>query len=123
MNVLYKLSAKGGFNDPSDVVTYFKSDIKEQNNYFNCNNTLNDFNENDEIYFIFNKMILAKASFRGNNKTNNGNDFRYGFELKEIKYKTTNQEINFNIIGEFQTIKYVRENTIQSEIDKLVESL
>ena len=68
-------------------------------------------------------MILAKASFRGNNKTNNGNDFRYGFELKEIKYKTTNQEINFNIIGEFQTIKYVRENTIQSEIDKLVESL
>ena len=123
MNVLYKLTAKGGFNDIRDLETYFKNDIKEQSNYFNCNNKLNNFKENDEIYFIFNKMILAKASFTGKSKINNDNNFRYGFELKEIKYKTTNQEINFSIVGEFQTMKYVRENTIQSEINKLVESL
>lgn len=68
-------------------------------------------------------MILAKASFTGKNKINDNNDFRYGFELKEIKYETTNKEIDFSIVGVFQTIKYVRENTIQSEINKLVESL
>ena len=123
MNVLYKLTSKGGFNDISDVETYFKNDIKEHSNYFNCNNKLNDFKENDEIYFIFNKMILAKANFTGKNKINDDNNFRYGFELKEIKYKTTNQEIDFSIVGEFQTMKYVRENTIQSEINKLVKNL
>ena len=123
MNVLYKLTAKGGFNDISDVETYFKNDIKEQSNYFNCNNKLNDFKENDEIYFIFKKMILAKASFTGKRKINDDNDFKYGFGLKEIKYETTNQGIDFSIVGEFQTMKYVRENTIQSEINKFVESL
>lgn len=123
MNVLYKLTSKGGFNDISDVETYFKNDIKEHSNYFNCNKKLKDFKENDEIYFIFNKMILAKANFTGKNKINDDNNFRYGFELKEIKYKTTNQEIDFSIVGEFQTMKYVRENTIQSEINKLVKNL
>jgi len=118
MNVLYKLTAQGGFHNTKNIETYFEISLKKQDDYFNCNSPLNDFKEDDEIYFVFNNMILAKANFTGDKQK--GNDkFKYSYKLKNIEYKTINREIDFDIVGKFQTMKYVKDETIQAEINKM----
>ena len=84
MNVLLRLSEKGGFFSYKDVEDYFKTELLKQDNYFYFNSNMKQIKKNDYCYFSYKGKVVIKAKYLGNKKKID-NNFPFGYKISDIK--------------------------------------
>ena len=84
MNILLRLSEKGGFFSYKDVEDYFKRELLKQDNYFYFNSNMKQIKKNDYCYFSYKGKVLIKAKYLGNRKKID-NTSPFGYEISDIK--------------------------------------
>ncbi|WP_169338306.1 HNH endonuclease [Colwellia piezophila] len=121
MNLVFRLSPKGGFSSFNDVTKYFSDTLINENEFcFFDTGERRELNAGDSIYYLFKSVLIAKAIFNGDIKHDKKRNkkFTVGHKLSEIKTYQSSEKIDHFIFS--NRTCYVRTQKMQSEIDRLL---
>lgn len=125
MDLLFRLSKSvDGFNDIHEAKEFFRVILPKRNNnhFYNVNKFGETLTYGDIIYFAYDSILVAKATYLGAIKTNKDRSpkFIYGHKVNNIQILDSNIKLNNKITGNRTT--YVKED-IKSEINRVLQRI
>jgi predicted HNH restriction endonuclease len=121
LNLVFRLSPKGGFSSFNDVTKYFSNKLINENKFFFFETgERRNLNAGDSIYYLFESVLVAKAKFNGDIKYDmkRHKKFNVGHKLSEIKTYQSSEKIDYSIFS--NRTCYVKTQKMQNEIDRLL---
>lgn len=127
-NVIFRLAQEiDGFHNFNEAKEFFLTTLmKRDNGYFYNTKKLQQIEENDAIYFVYDGNIVAKAKFLGEIKTNTDRDEKFieGHKIEVLNVFDIGLKIELDLLQQKTTrsIGYINEkdtNILENIINKI----
>ena len=125
MDLLFRLSKTvEGFED-IDNTKYFFSDIlasRDENHFFDVVKREDNLISGDQIYFVYDSYIVAKATFSGIIIVDRERDdkYIYGHQLIDLSIIDSQERLNHKLFG--PRTRYLKTEEMKHEISKIIQN-
>ena len=124
MNLLFRLGKNDeNFSSREEAIDFFEDVLPNRDkNYFFHTKIMKQLTRGDIIYFSYDGFIIAKAIFQEEIKIDKNRDEKFinGHKVENIQMINSSSKLNSKII-KGQDMIYIKDKTIQDEIDRVLE--